>query len=161
MYNVCMYKYIAIISIVFLGIFFFAYESNNKSSTCKNGHGILKIEDREFDVSISDTDLKREKGLSLLSGLKINEGMLFIFQKIETPSFWMKEMLFPLHIIWIDENMKIIGVENNILPESYPKTFSPTVPIKYVLEVPSSSYDNPSNLIGKSVDFKCISELQQ
>ena len=49
----------------------------------------------------------------------------------------MKDMYFPIDIIWIGENNTIVDITKNLSPRTYPKTFSPKTEAKYVLEVNS------------------------
>lgn len=86
-------------------------------------------------VDVADTDLKRARGLSGRSGLAENEGMLFIFEHQRRPSFWMKDMHFPIDIIWIDENLTVVDITHSLSPDTFPRTYSPELPVKYVLEV--------------------------
>ena len=51
----------------------------------------------------------------------------------------MKDMNFPIDIIWIDESWRVIGVERDINPETFPKIFYPVRAIKYVLELPAGT----------------------
>ena len=95
----------------------------------------LEIGEKIIQIEIADTDAERAKGLSERTNLAPDTGLLFVFPAVTTPSFWMKDMRFPIDIIWLDEKWKIIGIEKNLAPETYPKLFSPPSPIKYVLEV--------------------------
>ena len=61
--------------------------------------------------------------------------MLFVFDKSGFYPFWMKEMNFSIDIVWIGDNWEIIGVAENLNPDSYPQTFSPSQPVWLVLEV--------------------------
>ncbi len=75
----------------------------------------------EFDgvkvfAEVADTPNSRAQGLSGRAGLSKNEGMLFLFDHPEIPSFWMKGMLFPIDIIWI-RNGKVIYVSAYATPE--------------------------------------------
>jgi uncharacterized protein len=88
-------------------------------------------------VSIADTQPERERGLSGVPSLPQNAGKLFIFQAPESPGFWMKEMRFPIDIIWIAQDMKVVGINQNLAPETYPEVFTPPQAIQYVLEVPA------------------------
>ena len=61
----------------------------------------------------------------------------------------MKEMNFPLDIIWLDSEQKIIDIRSNLQPDSYPKTFSPNQPAQYVLEVPAGFAQNHNLNLGQ------------
>lgn len=77
----------------------------------------------------------QEKGLSGQNALPSNAGMLFAFAKPTIPAFWMKEMKFPLDLIWIDANQRVVGISPNLGPETYPQTFTSGRSVQYVLEV--------------------------
>ena len=74
----------------------------------------LQIGERIIKVDISDTDCKRELGLSGRKNLLEDVGMLFVFNKEGNYPFWMKEMNFPIDIIWIDENFIIIYIKKEL-----------------------------------------------
>jgi len=93
---------------------------------------ILKGE--KFMVEAADTPAERMQGLSGRSVLSVNEGMLFTFDKPDAHGFWMKDMKFPIDIIWISNN-EVIYVSSNLNPDSYPTIFSPPEPVSQVLEV--------------------------
>ncbi|OED36042.1 hypothetical protein AB834_03415 [PVC group bacterium (ex Bugula neritina AB1)] len=87
-----------------------------------------------YTVKIAKTSKERKKGLMGVSSLKPNEGMLFIFKKMGHHSFWMKNTLVPLDILWMDNNKKVVHIVKNATP----KSLMPMVPQKkalYVLEV--------------------------
>ncbi len=86
-------------------------------------------------VKISDDEQERETGLSGITSIDKDVGMLFIFGDSKIRNFWMKDMNFPLDMVWIGENKKVLSVSENILPESYPNSISSSEPAKYVLEL--------------------------
>ncbi len=115
---------------------------------------LLRIGEYQLAVEVADTPAEREQGLSNHVPLAEGHGMFFIFDTPGQYGFWMKEMLFPLDIVWIDENGKVIGVERNILPETYPnQIFMPKSPIKYVLEINSGEALRFGIDIGTSAAF--------
>ncbi len=86
-------------------------------------------------VEIADSQLERERGLSGRAEIgKQHNGMFFIFPKEEYIGIWMKDMKFPIDIVWIGEDLKVIGIEKNVSPNTYPRIFRPDRPAKYVLE---------------------------
>lgn len=112
---------------------------NSNSSTLEPSvrHTRVEIGDAAIVADIADTDSLREQGLSHRAGLRENEGMLFIFQEDAMHSFWMKDMLFSIDMIWISADKKVVYIVANAAPETYPSSFVPTEPARYVLEVPA------------------------
>lgn len=96
----------------------------------------IYIGSKSLDVAVADTPAERIQGLSGTPELKNFEGMLFIFDTDARHGIWMKDMLMPLDILWIDKNLKVVHIEKNVQPSSYPSTtFSPPVDARFVLEV--------------------------
>jgi uncharacterized membrane protein (UPF0127 family) len=88
-------------------------------------------------VEVADTAAARERGLSGHAPLKEQEGMLFVFESDEHWGIWMKDMHFAIDIVWADAQGKILTIAERAAPETYPQTFSPTAPARYVLELPA------------------------
>ena len=88
-------------------------------------------------VDVADTDVLRERGLSGRSDLPGGKGMLFVFDTDDTWGIWMKDMLFPIDIIWVDASGTVVTVAENVAPDTYPKSFYPSAPARYVLELPA------------------------
>jgi hypothetical protein len=97
----------------------------------------IVIKEARLNLEIADTDLERQRGLSGRKSLPEGTGLLFVFQETGAYSFWMKEMEFPIDIIWMDESGKIIYIEKSLSPNTYPNTFGPSEPALYVLETNS------------------------
>ena len=72
----------------------------------------VTINNAVFDVEIASTMLEQARGLSNRPSLGANDGMLFVFSSGGTQSFWMKDMNFPLDIIWIS-GTTVVGFSQN------------------------------------------------
>jgi uncharacterized membrane protein (UPF0127 family) len=105
-------------------------------------------------VFVADTQASQEQGLSDISSLPLGVGMLFVFQNPGMYGFWMKDMDFPLDLIWIDSDDTIAGVTKNALPSSYPFAFMPPRPITYVLEADAGSVARFGLTTGTKVSFQ-------
>lgn len=103
-------------------------------------------------AEIAKSLAEKQKGLSGRSFMRKNSGMLFVFSQPDFYSFWMKDMEFPIDIIWLDENLRIINIEKNITPDTFPKKFIPQRPAKYALEVNGGWSDK--NKIKNGVNIK-------
>ncbi|MES3004493.1 MAG: DUF192 domain-containing protein [Patescibacteria group bacterium] len=122
---------------------------------------LLKIEYKDvvivggktFLVKTADTDDERMLGLSGTKKLSTREGMFFVFSRDARHSFWMKDMLFSIDIIWIDKNFEIVHIERDVNPETFPKVFGGEVESRYVLEILSGQAEQLNLKIGDSVTF--------
>ncbi len=95
----------------------------------------LLIGNTHLSAHVADTTRTRKVGLSGLKILEKDNGLLFIFEKKGYYPFWMKEMFFPIDIIWIDEEKRITDITRHISPDTFPQTFVSRLPVRYVLEV--------------------------
>ena len=113
----------------------------------------IKLAGVNLTVDLATDDATREQGLSARNNLSEDQGMLFIFDTPGHYAFWMKDMNFPIDMIWIDQNLKVVYIQKDAEPSSYPNLFTPKVNAKYVLEV-FSGFSEKNNLkIGDSVQF--------
>ena len=83
----------------------------------------------------ADTDALRIQGLSGVTKLPQSSGMLFTFPVSGIYGFWMKDMNFPLDMVWIDSKKKVVSISEYVTPETFPTSFYPTAPVAYVLEI--------------------------
>ncbi|MEQ1561516.1 MAG: DUF192 domain-containing protein, partial [Nitrospira sp.] len=113
----------------------------------------IVIQGKTFSVEVAKTEAELKKGLSGHKPLLDNEGMIFLFDREDTYGFWMRDMLFPIDIIWLTKDWKITHIENSIAPETYPKVYSSTFPSKYVLEVSAGTAERLGWEIGDAVLF--------
>ena len=96
----------------------------------------IYIGNKQYSVQIAKTESEKEKGLQGVKNLPENEGMLFVYDKPQTVSFWMKDTLIPLDIIFIDEDQEVISIYQG-KPED--ETVVEEDNVKYVLEVNQNS----------------------
>lgn len=104
---------------------------------------LITIASATFTARVADTAALRAQGLSGSLPLGRLEGMFFIFPEVAYHSFWMSDLTFPIDIIWISGDGKIVGAALNavpILPNQEPIYYLPPVPVQYVLEVPAGTY---------------------
>lgn len=148
-------KNILLISVAlgFSVIFIFTGGGERGGKTDETGKANLIINNVELKVEIADNHNERARGLSGRDYLASDNGMFFIFEKPGRYSFWMKEMNFPIDIIWVGEDLIIKEITENILPDTYPKSFYPAEDIKYVLETNAGFTGKNKILPGQKLIF--------
>jgi uncharacterized protein len=108
-------------------------------------------------ADISVTNEQRTKGLSVKDGLAENEAMLFVFDNEAEHTFWMKDMKFPIDIIWIDSDKTIVHIEHNLQPCGYGllcPTYKPGQDSLYVLETVGGFAEKHDVVQGTRVQFE-------
>jgi len=96
----------------------------------------IKLAGQELTVEVAKTPLTWKRGLSDRKELAANRGLLFIFSNEARQSFWMKDMRFPIDIIWFDNGI-VVDIAPNVKPsfiEPLPE-YMPRLPANSVLEV--------------------------
>jgi uncharacterized membrane protein (UPF0127 family) len=92
-----------------------------------------------LEAEIARTDTERAQGLMYRKSLEDGKGMLFIFEKDEILSFWMKNTLIPLSIAFIASDGRILEIRH-MEPESLISVRS-SRSARYALEVPRGWFD--------------------
>lgn len=120
----------------------------------------LQINNHQIQVRVADTPHEHSMGLSYTKELKQNTGMLFVFDTLDKKTFWMRDMLFDIDIVWIDENKKVLGFFKNVSKESYNREipersdlFHSPINTKYVLELNSGDIERLGISIGDKLVF--------
>tara|TARA_Y100000031_G_C8091195_1_gene324235 strand:- start:236 stop:715 length:480 start_codon:yes stop_codon:yes gene_type:complete len=105
-------------------------------------------------ADIADDEVSRNTGLSNREQIGEYEGLLFLHETKDQHSYWMKDMLFAIDIIWIDGDI-VTGFSENIPPENPASTiYSPEVPVNHVLEVQAGFVDEIGLLVGDQLDIQ-------
>lgn len=93
-------------------------------------HGVA-----HFMVDVADTETSRETGLMWVKSLAPNRGMLFDFKTVQPVSFWMKNTLIPLDMVFIAADGRVVSVASDAVPMT--ETQIPSGgPVLGVLEIP-------------------------
>ena len=111
-------------------------------------------------VEIADTSPLRTRGLMWRSELPEGTGMLFIFPAEVVQSFWMRNTLIPLDMMFIDRRLRVVGV----VQWAEPRTLtSRTVgkPSLYVLEVPGGWTSRNGVRAGSTVELEGMLRSRQ
>jgi hypothetical protein len=89
------------------------------------------------------TDEERQRGLMFREKLLPDQGMLFVFEEEGLYSFWMKNTLISLDMLWINKDRRIVHIARNVPPckEDPCPSYSPERPGLYVLELAAGAAD--------------------
>jgi uncharacterized membrane protein (UPF0127 family) len=105
-------------------------------------------------AEIAASEEERKTGLMFRESLGEGEGMLFVNKQEGIYTFWMKNMRFPIDIIWIGKDKQVVFMANNALPcKEDCQTISPDAPARYILEVKAGFINKNRVKIGDKVDF--------
>lgn len=138
------------ILILGLGLVFGLIFFNNEPNGVK-----VAIGGETIFAEVAQTKESRRVGLSNHKSLESNQGMLFVWSEDKKQSMWMKGMDFPIDIIWISKDKKIVDYRKNVSPDSYPDySFRPEEKARYVLEVSSGFIDKMGLQVGDRVYFE-------
>lgn len=107
----------------------------------------------EIDIEIADDDIQTQRGMMFRRSLRQDRGMLFIFPDTEERSFWMKNTLISLDIVYLDENKNIVSISENAPPKSEQSIWSER-PAKYVVEVNAGFVSQHQIQVGDKISFK-------
>lgn len=108
---------------------------------CHAGESQITLNTTTIDVDLAITDNEHRQGLMGKTELKNNQGMLFIYSEPKHLSFWMKETLIPLDILFFDGDGRLLEIINSAPPcKKMPcKTYKNQIPAQYVLELRAGS----------------------
>ena len=127
----------------------------------QDGFQTVYINRVPIHVEIADTRDKQLLGLSGREYLSSNSGLLLAFDTFELHGIWMKDMLFPIDIIWLvpitsseEEGLRIVDIKHDVGPESFPTVFYPRERALYVLEVSAGFAEVHNFRIGDTVRFE-------
>lgn len=114
---------------------------------------VIQTEQAELNVYVELAQTPQEKSLGLMhrDSLKEGRGMLFIYENPQIVSFWMKNMLISIDMIFIGEDFTIKHISHGAtpcLPETQCAYYRPPVPVKYILEVPNGYAERHQIIVG-------------
>ncbi|PIY80976.1 MAG: hypothetical protein COY80_00190 [Candidatus Pacebacteria bacterium CG_4_10_14_0_8_um_filter_42_14] len=118
----------------------------------------ISIDNHEFQVEVRRTPDELAQGLSGRTEIG-SDGMLFYLPQRQVASFWMKDMLFAIDMVWIDDE-KVVDISSNVpfpnpeVPLNKLPTYSPKQPVTLVLELDAGGAERFDIKIGSLVVLK-------
>jgi uncharacterized membrane protein (UPF0127 family) len=97
----------------------------------------IHLQDIPLTVELADDALSQRRGLMGRTELADDSGMLFVYQKPQILSFWMKNTKIPLSIGFFDATRKLVHVEEMMITENESRIYRSKEPVLYALEVPA------------------------
>jgi uncharacterized protein len=118
--------------------------------------------DLKIEAELAYTDEMRMKGLMFRESLPEDAAMLFIFAYMDQHSFWMKNTLIPLDIIWLNDKKEIVYFATaQPCTEDPCASYAPMQKAKYVLEVNEGFAKKHSLKIGMRLEFAIPPEISR
>ena len=162
-----------ITSIVGVSLFILANSSANRTDSANFLNGISIPSDRYLKAAVSMhgingfkliadlavTQDQQIKGLAIRNDINESEGMLFVFQHPSRQSFWMKDMKFPIDIIWLNANRSVVYIVSNLKPcpvRGYCPGYLPDRNSLYVLETSAGFSQRHNVRVGTQIQFHLL-----
>lgn len=149
---------ITLIIIAAVVVFAIAGSVASKQLRVAGEQASLMVGEYTMTLEIADEWHERVRGLSGRKTLPEDSGLLFVFEEAGYPGIWMKDMNFPIDIIWLSEvvgegnQMRIVDIKRHILPGTYPTTFHPSEPASFVLEMGAGVSEKIGLEVGDALD---------
>lgn len=111
----------------------------NQTTIVPQNKAILLTQKGDIELELAKTQSQHMIGLMNRTSMDLNKGMLFIFEKEEPRSFWMKDTLISLDIIFFDKDFKVVKIHKSTLPNQTEQIYYSQAPAMYVIELNSGA----------------------
>ena len=144
--------------VLVLVILFLFLELPNPANTQEGFIKFLGKKNAVVFLEVADTPEKKEKGLMNRPSLPQNRGMVFIFKPKTKVTFWMKDTLIPLDMIFIDRG-RIVEIVKSALPNQTDILYPSDYAVTEVVEVNGGYSDKHNITAGDRIAFKNIPQI--
>jgi uncharacterized membrane protein (UPF0127 family) len=110
---------------------------------------------RQLTAELMVTDEERARGLMFRDALPRDRAILFVFEEAEFESFWMKNCRFPIDMVWLDAERRVVHVAERVPPckrDPCP-SYRPLRRALYVVEMNAGQAHREKVRIGAVIDF--------
>jgi len=110
---------------------------------------------KKIIAELALNDEQRQRGLMFRKNINKDQGMLFIFKEEGLYSFWMKNMSFPIDILWLNKEKRIVHIEQGVPPcQKIPcPSYVSKNPALYVLELKAGTVEENAIQLYDRIDF--------
>ncbi len=95
------------------------------------------LHNTSITLGVARTKASQERGLSGQVTLSPDHGLYFVFDHSDHWGIWMKDMNFPIDVLWFNEAGRVVYIKTNFQPSSFPEVVTPELLIRTILEVPA------------------------
>ena len=117
---------------------------------------VVSVNDFKLIAELALTQDQQTKGLAIKNHINESQGMLFVFQHPSIQSFWMKDMKFPIDIIWLGANRSVVYIAPSLEPclsQSNCPGYVPNRDSLYVLETTAGFSHRHNVTVGTQTNF--------
>lgn len=111
----------------------------------------LRFDAQQYRLEAAITPSAQAQGLGNRDAMPNDTGMIFVFPSESERCFWMKDMRFPLDIIWVSADKTVTRIESNLSPDTYPQSYCKSA--QYVIELNAGEAQQASVTVGQRLDF--------
>lgn len=143
-------RVVAIIAVVLVicGVaVFFSYRKYGTTLTVNNDGKTTT-----FHLQKVTNEPDQERGLGDAPKLPLDKGMIFWYNNSQDRCFWMKNMRYSLDMIWLDASKKVVHLEQNVAPETYPSQQF-CAEGQYIIELNAGEAAKSGIDVGKTLSF--------
>jgi hypothetical protein len=118
----------------------------------------LRYDGGVLNVEVARTPAERSAGLSNRASLADDSGLLFVYESPRRPSFWMRQTLIPLDIVWIGADKRVSQIHADVQPEpgvadAQLKRYVPDADVSFVLELNAGAAERLGIEPGEALEF--------
>ena len=141
---------LAIAALLLVGVAVAATTASTSQSILPTVEVTLK--EHTVKAEVAKSMIETQRGLMWRNELGTDQGMLFVFEKDEPRSFWMKNTLIPLDIAFINKDKKILNI-HQMAPNNSTRHYRSAGPARYALEVNQGWFKEHGIGAGDVVEF--------
>jgi len=125
-------------------------------SNCSQAYRLDKtiyINNHKIKAEVAKDYASQTKGLGGRDCISADQAMLFSFSRPGYYPFWMRDMKFPIDIVWLSADKQAVDFAPNVSPSSYPHSYVNSKPAQYVIELKAGEADKLKLTTGSIISF--------